>query len=451
MESKKIIFLVVLFCLIIIPLASSEFPRLVGDGGGTTSTVNIVNGTDGNASSICDGTTTYLDGEGNCDDISGVYYDAADFVITDYYTSAQVETNISTLLGYLWYNATNFNITDYFTSLQTRTYINDNITTANNSMTAYVDSKTDSFANNYSDYLTVKAYSLNDSLWSLNYSDYLVVKQYALNDSLWSLNYSDYLTIKNYALNDSLWSLNYSDYLVIRDYALNASGITWAEAVNGTLFTQAEFDTNYSANDADYRSTANTTSQIAYNYATNGTYITTANEGNLDVNSSDHWDTESLGALNDTNTTMFNNTVGEFTIYSPWWQSFIAAYSTGVSWAEVINGTVTEDYYTAAQVETNISTLLSYDWYNETDFNITDYLTSSETIAYINANDTRNDLHTHNASNITSGSFGTGTYIFDNNNTMEGIILEKDTTNHRIFDNATCVVILGDTSRLEIC
>jgi len=30
-------------------------------------------GADGNASSICSGTTTYLDGEGNCDNISGVY------------------------------------------------------------------------------------------------------------------------------------------------------------------------------------------------------------------------------------------------------------------------------------------------------------------------------------------------------------------------------------------
>ena len=33
---------------------------------------------DGNASSICSGTTTYLDGEGNCDDISGVYIDKSD-------------------------------------------------------------------------------------------------------------------------------------------------------------------------------------------------------------------------------------------------------------------------------------------------------------------------------------------------------------------------------------
>jgi len=37
---------------------------------------NDSGGSDGNASSICSGTTTYLDGEGNCDDISSVYFDS---------------------------------------------------------------------------------------------------------------------------------------------------------------------------------------------------------------------------------------------------------------------------------------------------------------------------------------------------------------------------------------
>lgn len=34
---------------------------------------DLLDNTDSNASTICSGTTTYLDGEGNCDDISGVY------------------------------------------------------------------------------------------------------------------------------------------------------------------------------------------------------------------------------------------------------------------------------------------------------------------------------------------------------------------------------------------
>lgn len=41
--------------------------------------------TDTNASTECAGTTTYLDGEGNCDDISGVYVQAADWTTIDNY------------------------------------------------------------------------------------------------------------------------------------------------------------------------------------------------------------------------------------------------------------------------------------------------------------------------------------------------------------------------------
>ena len=40
---------------------------------------------------------------------------------------------------------------------------------------------------------------------------------------------------------------------------------------------------------------------------------------------------------------------------------------------------------------------------------------------------------------------------FSNNITVEGIKLEVDATNHRIYDNATCVIITGDTSTLNIC
>lgn len=44
--------------------------------------------TDTNASTACAGTTTYLDGEGNCDDISGVYVQAADWTTIDNYPAA---------------------------------------------------------------------------------------------------------------------------------------------------------------------------------------------------------------------------------------------------------------------------------------------------------------------------------------------------------------------------
>jgi len=43
---------------------------------------DLTHTSDTNASSICSGTTTYLDGEGNCDDISGVYVDVSGDTLT---------------------------------------------------------------------------------------------------------------------------------------------------------------------------------------------------------------------------------------------------------------------------------------------------------------------------------------------------------------------------------
>lgn len=46
---------------------------VVGDGTTTDEFYSGAHTTDTNANTVCTGTTTYLDGEGNCDDISGVY------------------------------------------------------------------------------------------------------------------------------------------------------------------------------------------------------------------------------------------------------------------------------------------------------------------------------------------------------------------------------------------
>jgi len=58
---------------------------------------------------------------------------------------------------------------------------------------------------------------------------------------------------------------------------------------------------------------------------------------------------------------------------------------------------------------------------------------------------------TSDAANITAGTFGTGNYVFDGIVQVQNITLEQDTANHRIYDNATCVIITGDTSTLSIC
>ena len=59
--------------------------------------------------------------------------------------------------------------------------------------------------------------------------------------------------------------------------------------------------------------------------------------------------------------------------------------------------------------------------------------------------------HTHPATQVTAGTFGTGNYVMDSDLTVDTIKFETDSTNHYIDDNATCIVIRGDTSTLSIC
>jgi hypothetical protein len=53
----------------------------------------------GGASTSCSGTTTYLDGEGNCDDISGVYVQASDWTTIDNYPAACTGTSLVQGIG----------------------------------------------------------------------------------------------------------------------------------------------------------------------------------------------------------------------------------------------------------------------------------------------------------------------------------------------------------------
>ncbi|MDD5700052.1 MAG: hypothetical protein PHH00_02560 [Candidatus Nanoarchaeia archaeon] len=102
------------------------------------------------------------------------------------------------------------------------------------------------------------SFSETDPYWAGNYSAY---------NSSWSsiTNTSYYLATNPFlfynsttlpATSETLWNANYSTFL---------THINWANAVNGTLFTTALYNTNYSANDAIYRSITNTSYYLATN------------------------------------------------------------------------------------------------------------------------------------------------------------------------------------------
>ena len=75
-----------------------------------------------------------------------------------------------------------------------------------------------------------------------------------------------------------------------------------------------------------------------------------------------------------------------------------------------------------------------------------DYSTTAEAGALYSTID--EPLWTANETNV---AFTNAAEVFTENITMEGIKLEGDTTNHVMYDNATCVIIKGDTSIFEIC
>lgn len=78
--------------------SAGQYVSTIGDTL-TCSTPSYTTDTDTNASSICSGTTTYLDGEGNCDDISGVYVQASDWTTIDNYPSACSSGQYVTSIG----------------------------------------------------------------------------------------------------------------------------------------------------------------------------------------------------------------------------------------------------------------------------------------------------------------------------------------------------------------
>lgn len=68
-------------------------------GGSTQECVSDFTSLNYTAADVCSGTTTYLDGEGNCDDISGVYVQAADWTTHDNYPAACASNEFITTIG----------------------------------------------------------------------------------------------------------------------------------------------------------------------------------------------------------------------------------------------------------------------------------------------------------------------------------------------------------------
>ncbi len=97
--------------------------------------------------------------------------------------------------------------------------------------------------------------------------------------------------------------------------------------------------------------------------------------------------------------------------------------------------------------DTNVSTICSTNEYLDGDGTCV----SADSTGECGADAVCEGGHTHPASQVTTGTFGAGNYVMDSNLTLEGIKLEANTTDHFIYNNASCIIMEGSTSTLYIC
>ena len=307
------------------------------------------------------------------------YYNATDFVITNYFTKADINS-----FGY--YNASNFVITDYFTKTQIENFGYYNATDFNISDYA-TNVKVDSIGNfsayiqpthlsNFTDDLGDRGYtSVSNFTNDLGYYNSTTIPSYILSSDEGNLNVnsSDYWDDYNVAsdLNNLIeiagenitsGTIGYArlptlDYLVLIKWAnisdaptalsffdddLGDRGYTHLTNFTDDLgdrgythltnFTNDLGIGNWTADKVNYYNSTETDTAIEtantsmLNYV-DGTFITQANEENLNVNSSDYWDD-----YDTSNTTWFQNIAGVLSLklsqLTTWTDSWLATQTT---------------------------------------------------------------------------------------------------------------------------
>ncbi|MBI2044226.1 hypothetical protein HYT24_02575 [Candidatus Pacearchaeota archaeon] len=236
---------------------------------------------------------------------------------------------------------------------------------------------------NYSNFSTiVYGYAVNSTGSSVNYSNILSNQTYNFTNGYFNLtnqtgtvvlgnntglfingsviNFNISNIIYPYAINGSTWALNYSNFSNVYAYTQNGSLIGWGNAVNGTLATWANVinGTVIQGNNATYSYSLNNSlwslnySNFSTLYANSFSYY---NSTNLPVNYTNVLANQSFNATNgyfnvtnQTSNVFLANNSGIFvngSIINFNLSNIIYGYAVndtggGVSWSEVINGTM---------------------------------------------------------------------------------------------------------------
>lgn len=126
----------------------------------------------------------------------------------------------------------------------------------------------------------------------------------------------------------------------------------------------------------------------------------------------------------------YNQTLATYNTWGEWWYNHtLATYNLwNDDWSSTYNAT-----YDAYKTNVSINyTLETYTLYND------DWISTFNSTydSYFNFG----DIFVNETSDTMTGNL-----------TLEGIKLEKDTTNHYIYDNSSCIIIKSGTTTLEIC
>ena len=322
-----------------------------------------------------------------------------------------------------------------------------------------------------------------DPKWSANYTVCAAGNHLYFNGRSLACEADDDTTYSDLSeFNDDLGNRGYTHLTNFTD------DILWTSTFNTTgdtrwLTSFTELDPKWSANFTNMVTDC-PGGNYSYGMYDNGTWKCRSDVSGAGAETDPYWTA---------NYSLYNDTWSANTWDTTWvanWSAYNTTWGTDTTYSQGTNmtfdgTTINWDGSWVSSIFAKIVDLLDYiKWvdiwaqvYNETEVDaintsMQNYVNNQDTTyndsisAYVNSEDTRfNDsmkTYVDNefvstevdpkwTANWTNVAFTNTEEVFSGNITVEGIKLEVDSTNHRIYDNATCIIITGDTSELRIC
>ena len=260
--------------------------------------------------------------------------------------------------------------------------------------------------------------------------------------------------------NDSVWSNN-----TYYDQSLNKSEqVNFSNVQAGEFYGSGQYLTGVSGDNSSWNQTRADELYLQIDGSVNATDLNVTGtswigSGLLNGNIISNWITNAVNDLISyfTKTEVYNMMIGNKTEifstadsnYTNLTEFAVSQSGDNSSWNQTF---ATEYlYYLQSDVNTMISgnqTSTKTEVYGALDGNISAVNTNLNSAI---AGNISGLISSTNVAWINETNTFTPAQTFSNNITVEGIKFEADATNHRIYDNESCLILEGDTSKLYIC